>query len=879
MKHFRITWIFGLVNLITAIVLLLLLMGGIGWWEPHCTPWRLVVFVAVPVLCLVSVNFFFLSVCVLRPLRRIREAEQWSGEQEIPGTSEGFCSQEFHELTESISAKNRIFKELLRASDEMLARGERGTLFALARQQHFDKVLDSVLSFIHALEGHTDNLARRLLVDELPQELQHTKIGDSLERLTRELRSSIDEIGEKSKAISTTSAKVAAMAQQSSRNATLETEAIESIFFSSRQVVSDLRNVMKNIHLQGKSLDNTFHDIKHLVGSIETLNRNAEVLSSVAEATSLSVSEIHKFMREIDEHAHSLAGISETVSSEAENGGQVVNEVIDGIHTIKYTVEDAAVAIHRLGEKSDQIGDILEAINGIADQTNLLALNASIIAAQAGEHGRSFAVVAGEVRDLAERTRSSTKQIETIISGLQSEVVHGDIAMKKCLQAVEDGVKLANKSGGVLKTIVQSIQDASYMASRLAESTVTQTNNSEQVTLAAEQIRQKLEELSLTVNTQSRDSAHLAEMAHVLKNAGQDITKLATAQLKETESIVHSIQSIQGLVQRNAKVTHQLASLSKELGGLESALAREMGQFLVFLPELPSSFEANQATVALLCPNVPLFFEDFFQGMRMKAREMGLQTFMFQAEDSRMLQMQLANWLIRQRWTKGLVLIPIDSSIEQYIIDLCRRERLPVVVADRLSSGDAPVCVVSDNLHGGELAAELLHKQLPDGVTVVICGSPDTHSVKDRMEGFFQKSRSYNWTVVEVFTPLIDKELVKPNILEGIALTPNVQGIFLTNEDASVAYLELLQEKKIDAKGIWAVAYDLTQKVAEAIESGELLGTIYQDPVAIGCEAVSKLFSHAENGAAFFQAGPEIFPMPVKTVTAFNLNEFRPQLH
>ena len=876
MKTFRINLIFWGANITSAVLLLVGLLGGGGWWKHYfINSWQLVAFSGgISILCLVIVNLVLLSFFVLRPLKKLTSLLQALGQKELLEFPASFRVTEFQQLKEILQERTAYIEELIRIGDDVLAHGYTDKAPVREEHQRVGKVFQHFISLFHSIDQYVGMLASRQLMEALPAELQNTRIGESLRRMTGELSASIREIGREAKSISTTSAEVAALAQQSSRNATRETEAIESISSSSRQVAANLRNVMENIHLQGESLDNTFHDIEHLVGSIETLHRNVEVLSSVAEATSLSVSEIHKFMREIDKHAHSLASISETVSNEAGEGGEAVNEVTEGIQTIKHTVEDAAVTIHRLGEKSEQIGEILEAINGIADQTNLLALNASIIAAQAGEHGRGFAVVAGEIRDLAERTRASTKEIETIILGLQSEVAHGGVAMKECLRAVEDGVGLANKSGATLKKIVQSIQGASQMAADLAESTVTQTNNSEQVNLATEQITQKLEELSTTVNNQAQDSSHLSEMANILKNASQDITQLATAQLRETETIVHSIQSIQDLVQRNAKIAHQLAASSEELGGLESVLAKEMGQFLVSLPELPSDFDPKRPTIAFVCPNAPFFFKAIYQGLQEKAREKGFQAIMLQAKDSRMLQTQMVNWLGMQPWFTGMVLVPMDEYIGGHIISLCKRKEIPVVIADRQCS-QATLSILSDNMQGGELAAELLREKLPDDVTVVACGSPDIHSIFNRMEGFFQKSRVYNWNVVEVFTSTISKEQAKPNIFEGLTLTPDVRGVFLTNEDASMAYLELLQEEKDSLADLQVVTYDLPKKVAEAIEAGDLLGTIYQDPAEIGREAVSRLCSFSENGAAFFQASPEELHLPVKVVTGSNLEQFR----
>ncbi len=240
-----------------------------------------------------------------------------------------------------------------------------------------------------------------------------------------------------------------------------------------------------------------------------------------------------------------MSHISETNSTEAEEGGKAVNAVGEGIQTINNMVGNAATAIQELGQQSEQIGDILEVINGIAEQTNLLALNASIIAAQAGEHGRGFAVVAGEVRELAERTRGATQEIRQIIQSFQTKVLQGSAAMTQSLDAVEAGVKLASLSETIIYQISELIQASKQMSVTLAEATVNQTRNSLQVKDATEQISQKLDELLTTPNCQAKDSTHLEEMAHILRESSHHIDQVAAVQIEETNTIVHAVSRIQ----------------------------------------------------------------------------------------------------------------------------------------------------------------------------------------------------------------------------------------------------------------------------------------------------------------------------------------------
>ncbi len=879
MKSIRIRSLLWMFSLITGVLLTVFLFVGLKIWEGETLPWKqLLGFVVLFTGGILGITWLVLSYWVTPSLQALHALvqNQCLGTSRQPFDARSIRIRELNEFADIIQMHTLSCEELTKAGNELLNLGlsRKGgeSSDAINPKMTFQRFLE----ILTAIEQHIDVLSKGDLIRPIPETLQGTTLGDALTYMTTTLQTSISNIGEEVTSISVVSADVAAMSQQSSRNATVETQAIEHISSSSQQVVDNLREVMQNITLQGESLDQTFTDIGGILNSIDEMNSSIESLSAAAEATSLSIAAIHTFMKEIDEHAHSLANISETVSTEASDGGTAVDEVIEGIQTIKHTVEDAALTIHRLGEKSDLIGEVLGVINGIADQTNLLALNASIIAAQAGEHGRGFSVVAGEIKELAERTRSSTQEIEKIIHALQMEVAHGGLAMDECLKAVKDGVTLANHSGGILRKIVQSIQGASQMAIMLAEATVKQTDHSQQLNSATEQMEQKLKYLYTIAINQAKDSANLAQTTNVLKEITQQMTQSATAQLRESESIASAIIRIRELMHRNAFIAHQLASSSEKLGELEGVIAEYMGQFLVTVPQLPDDFDPKQPAVVLLCPNAPYFYQHLYRGIVQAASEKQLQTVMMEARDSRILQPQQVNWLIQQSWLKGIVLVPIDEYVGKHIVQNCLAHRVPISVTDR-STSNAPVCVLSDNVQGGEFAAELLWETLPAEATIIVCGSRSIHSIFNRMEGFFYKAKAYNWQVVEIFSLSVKLVLDKQNILEGVKMTPDATGIFLTNEDASLAYLELVREGEIPAGTLHGVSYDLTPAIAEAIRDGILEGTIYQDPAALGRTSVHKLLTQFHHQP---QAGmvvdPEDIHIPVQKITRENLQTYLP---
>ena len=149
--------------------------------------------------------------------------------------------------------------------------------------------------------------------------------------------------------------------------------------------------------------------------------------------------------------------VAERSVSIAKKGGEVVRDTIDGMDTIREQIQDTSKRIKRLGESSQEIGDIVSLINEIADQTNILALNAAIQASMAGEAGRGFAVVADEVQGLAERSAAATKQIASLVKTIQTDTNEAVSSMESTTTEVVKGADLAHNAGVALEEIEKRI--------------------------------------------------------------------------------------------------------------------------------------------------------------------------------------------------------------------------------------------------------------------------------------------------------------------------------------------------------------------------------------------------------------------------------------
>ncbi len=256
-------------------------------------------------------------------------------------------------------------------------------------------------------------------------------------------------------------------------------------------------------------------------GAQEQSSQTAEVASAVEQMT--------KTIIETTKNSASASESAKNAGTIAKDGGKVVNETIEGMNRIADVVKNSAVIVQALGKSSNEIGEIVQVIDDIADQTNLLALNAAIEAARAGEQGRGFAVVADEVRKLAERTTKATKEIATMIRQIQKDTEGAVVSMNEGTAEVEKGKVLADKAGHALKQIISGAEEVVDISTRVAAA-------SEEQSSAAEQISRNIESISSVTNQSATGVQQIARAAEDLNRMTVNLQELI-AQFKLDERL------------------------------------------------------------------------------------------------------------------------------------------------------------------------------------------------------------------------------------------------------------------------------------------------------------------------------------------------------
>ncbi len=243
--------------------------------------------------------------------------------------------------------------------------------------------------------------------------------------------------------------------------------------------------------------------------SSEEMAAGAQEQSAQTSEVATSIDEMTRTIMDNTKNASYAAETAKDAGDKAKHGGQVVKQTIYGMERISEVVEKSAETVFTLGKNSDKIGEIVQVINDIADQTNLLALNAAIEAARAGEQGRGFAVVADEVRKLAERTTKATKEIAGMIKKIQKDTHEAVSSIKEGTQEVEKGKSFANEAGNVLREIIEGAEKVRDTAVQVAAASEEQSASSEMISRNIEGINNVTRETSLGISQIARASENL----------------------------------------------------------------------------------------------------------------------------------------------------------------------------------------------------------------------------------------------------------------------------------------------------------------------------------------------------------------------------------
>jgi methyl-accepting chemotaxis protein len=331
------------------------------------------------------------------------------------------------------------------------------------------------------------------------------------------------------------------------------------------QMTGATERMARSLESLAETVTETSVTIEQMTSSIEAVARNAEVLSGAAARGSRTVSEMAAAVKDVAKIAEDADRISQKASEDARTGDMAVTTAVQGIRALADTMENTTRVITGLGRRSQEIGKILEVIEEIADQTNLLALNAAIEAARAGEAGRGFAVVADEVRKLAERSVQATKEIGEVIRQVQQETTDAVDTAKAGAREAKEGMSLADKAGEALRRILDSVTRSSALMAEIAASTARQSQASADVLRTVADMNAATDQVTSAVREQAAGSRQIREAVETINKVMSQAAATTKEQSAGGRAVMSAVENVNRIAAQVGIATREQASGSRQI--------------------------------------------------------------------------------------------------------------------------------------------------------------------------------------------------------------------------------------------------------------------------------------------------------------------------
>ncbi len=456
--------------------------------------------------------------------------------------------------------------------------------------------------------GRMNDIAMRVADGDLTKELQVLSedelgnLGKNFSKMLDTLQLTLRRVGRSADGVELVIVQISAVSDRVSQGAQSQILSVREASQNLELLHNSIRSIGENVSVLNESAEESSHSISQMSLQVTTINQNVVKLSQSVEETSTAIEEmirsieqvgtsvsrlkdissssanalekLNGLISKVETNAKSTDELARQTARHAKNGTKSVDDMITGIETIRSSFSQMRFVIESLHESASDIGNILGVIRDIADRTNLLSLNASIIAAQAGEHGKGFSVVANEILALANSTSSNTRDIERRIEALQSESLKAIKAVEQGSEAIDRGLALSQDAGEALKEIAGSAERSASMVRLIATTTNEQSAEASNVSRAFDEVAAMVNQIARATQEQTHGTGRISHATVEMREVASAVSALLGEHRHHSAQIVSAMKNITEMIHYISEAQSQETVTCDEVQKLVTEIVR-----------------------------------------------------------------------------------------------------------------------------------------------------------------------------------------------------------------------------------------------------------------------------------------------------------------
>ncbi len=441
----------------------------------------------------------------------------------------------------------------LRRISEQISQGDVNVAIDIDQKDEIGQLANAfrrLAEYVQTMAGAAERLANSDLTVSVTPKSPQDVLGNAFAQMIANWRELVNQITDTARNVSAASMQLSAAADQSGQ--------------ATGQITTTIQQVTTGITQQTADMSRAMTIVDQLARALDGIAKGAQEQATAVSKSVGITSQMTDAIQQVAENAQTGAAESAQATQAAHMGAKTIEATIAGMKSIQAKVGVSTQKVEEMGRRSDQIGTILATIEDIASQTNLLALNAAIEAARAGEHGKGFAVVADEVRKLAEKSATATKEISGLIREIQQTVTEAVTAMNEGATEVETGVSKADEAGQALNHILKAAEQVNRQVDAIAAA-------AQQMNASAQELVQSMETVSAVVEENTASAEEMAASSSEVSASIENLSSVSQENSAAAEEVSAGAQEMHAQVE---EVSASAQSLNEMAEGLTVLIAQ-----------------------------------------------------------------------------------------------------------------------------------------------------------------------------------------------------------------------------------------------------------------------------------------------------------------